>query len=232
MGLILKIAAGIIIGFLVLQIMFYQKVDSDYEEMSVDIQLTQDLRNKYIGLTNSLHSYFRRNESLPNFISDLSCTDMFNHRQKIACAEVFDGGVFYVNNESDWASAKPYVLDGKLFIECATSRSMSIGEDSYRDCLDLDVANIPRLQSPSFSCDSATSNVEKIICSSDRLVQLDANLAAAYKDLISRSPEDKTNLIKDDRIKFIAQRNKECDTIKCIKEMTKKKISRLKFLGV
>ena len=79
MGLILKIAAGIVIGLLFLQIIMIQFTEDEYEEMSKEIIDAQELRNKHIILTNAIHSYYRKKKELPKFISDLECFDIFDY---------------------------------------------------------------------------------------------------------------------------------------------------------
>ena len=233
MGQILKIAAGIIIASLILQIMFYQQVDEKHEEVGANILRVQDLRNKFIVLTNSLYGYYRKNKELPKYISDLSCVDVFNNRQKMDCAAVQSNGVFYVNNKNDWASAEPYVLDGKLYNKCQTSISISImDDDGYRDCLKLDVASVPAKASPSFDCGTASNDVERLICKSDSLIEIDANLASLYEGLLIKSSGDKKQEIVKNRSDFIELRRKKCNSSKCIESMTTRKISRLNYLGI
>ena len=112
---IIKISAGVVIGLLVYQIIMLQKTEIDYKKVQKDMTAEQDLRNKYIRLTNSLHSYYRKNNDLPEYVADLSCIDVFNDRREIPCGTIQKDGVFYVNNNDDWASAEPYVFDKKLY---------------------------------------------------------------------------------------------------------------------
>ncbi|MDH3343190.1 MAG: lysozyme inhibitor LprI family protein [Gammaproteobacteria bacterium] len=232
MGLILKIAAGIIIGSLVLQLMFYKSVDDTHEEMSENIYRQQELRNKFIVLTNSLYGYYRKNKKLPEFISDLSCVDVFNNRQKIACASRMSNGVFYVNNNNDWASAEPYILDAQLYNKCASSIDISIAGDRYRDCAKLDVSAVPDNMTPFFDCNTATDNVDRMICASDRLIEADVNLSLAYKKLLAGSADSEKQEIRENQRDFSELRRNKCDTSKCVEEMTLKKLSRLNYLGI
>lgn len=231
MGLILKIAAGIIIGFLAFQILMPQRIDLSYEERRNEMQETQVLKNKFIALTNSIHYYYRKKSKVPKFISDLKCRDLYRNMKKMDCASIYKDGVFYVNYGDDWVSAEPYILGGKIFNKCKTSNPF-YGDDRYRDCLKLDVNSIPDNISPPFYCNKTTEEIEKIICSSDRLIEYDIYLHSIYKGLLSNSQGNKKQQIKDDQINFINLRRKRCHTSECISMITKRKIARLELMGV
>lgn len=232
MGMIFKISAGVIIGLLIFQILMFQKTDIEYEEVKVNVMAEQELRNKYIQLTNSLHSYYRKNKKLPVYVSDLSCIDVFNNWKESACESIQKDGVFYVRNNNDWASAEPYVFDKKLYIKCGTSIKFLDVAGDYKDCADIDIASVPKRKAPAFDCSAGLDAVQKLICSSDRLTAIDNKLAKTYQELLSRSNEDQKKKIKHDKNEFIDRRLRECDTSKCVEKMTKKKITRLELLGV
>ena len=232
MALILKIAGGVIIGLLLFQIIMYKQVDNDYMERNNDMQQAQDLKNKHIMLTNSIHSYYRKNKKLPEFISDLKCIDIFNTRQRTPCATVVSNGIFYVKHNDDWASAEPYVLDKKVFNKCRTTKSFSKVDKGFLGCKNLDVSSIPQKKSPAFDCKTASTDVEKIICASDRMIDTEDQLATFYTNLLSRSPKDKHQKIKNDQANFYKLRNRKCLTSDCINTMTKGKLKRLELLGV
>lgn len=233
MNLILKIAAGVVIGLLLFQVIVFQGTEDNYEEMSKEVLYAQELRNKYIILTNSIHSYYRKNKKLPEFISDLKCRDILNNtRKKIDCASVLSNGVFYVNYKNDWASAEPYILDRKVFNKCKTSMKLDPGDGSYSDCLSLDVNAVPKKKTPAFDCSKTNNEVEKIICASDRLIESNVNLSTIYENLLSRSPDDQKQRIKDDQIEFNEILRNKCSTSECVKTMTTNKITRLELLGI
>lgn len=232
MGLILKIAAGIIIGLLVVQIFLFNRIDTDYIETRDTMLHLQDLKNKHIILTNAIHSYYKRNRKLPTFISDLSCRDIMGSYEEIPCATLVDNGVFYVNQGKDWASAEPYVVDNKVFNKCRTTQSFGDLDESFRGCLVMDVASIPERTTPVFDCKTTSDTAEKLICSSDRLIATDAKLTAAYNKILTRSADDKKQEVLDDQVSFNKQRSKKCQTEECIKTMTEAKITRLELLGI
>ncbi len=229
---IIKISAGVVIGLLVYQIIIFQKTDIEYEQGQKDVMAEQELRNKYILLTNSLHSYYKKYKELPEFVADLSCIDVFNDRREIPCGTIQKDGVFYVNNNNDWASAEPYVFDKKLYIKCSSSiKFLSVISD-YKDCADLDISTLPEREPPAFDCSAELNTVQKLICSSDRLTAIDNRLAQFYDELQSKSNEDRKREIRDDKNKFVNRRLSECVTSKCVEKMTKDKITRLELLGV
>ena len=232
MGLILKIAGGVIIGLLVFQIIIFQQHDDDYLAQSENMHDAQDLKNKHIMLTNAIHSYYRKNKALPIYISDLKCIDIFNTRQRIPCASVVRNGVFYVNHKEDWASAEPYVLDRKVYNKCATTRSFAKIDKGFRGCEILDINSIPAKIAPPFNCSTTSDEVEKIICLSDRMISTDARLASFYTNLLSISPAEKHQQIKDDQANFYRLRSQKCSTSECINTMTTGKLKRLELLGV
>lgn len=237
MSLILKIATGIVIGLFSYHVIMLQITDIEYEEINQDVIDTQKLRNKFIILTNAIHSYYRNKKELPRFISDLKCFDMLdNGRQNIACASVVSNGIFYVNHKNDWASAEPYILDRKVFNKCKTSKKFAIefgdGGGMYNDCLSLNVNSIPKQQTPAFDCDKTSNEVEKIICSSDRLIESSVNLSLVYKNMLSISTNNEQQHIKDNQIKFNKQLRNKCKTTKCIETTIERKISRLELLGI
>jgi len=229
---IIKISSGVVIGLLVYQIIIFQKTDIDYEQSYMDVMVEQELRNKYILLTNSLHSYYKKHKELPEFVADLSCVDVFNDRKEIPCGTIQKDGAFYVNNNNDWASAEPYVFDSKLYIKCTSSIKFVSVMSDYKDCADLDIASVPERETPAFNCSARLDTVQKLICSSDRLTAVDNQLAQIYEELRSKSNEDKKREIRDDKNNFIDRRLKECSTSKCVEKMSKDKIKRLKMLGV
>lgn len=235
MGMIFKISAGVLIGLLIYQIIITPGTDSvqaHHEEQIRKVQDVQNLKMSLTILTNSLHSFYRKNKTIPKFISDIDCINPRHNRQKIDCATVQENGVFYVRYNDNWASAKPYIFDGKLYNDCKTSIPLSYGDDRYRDCSILDSSSIPEKKRPPFDCKKTNYDVEKIICTSDKLIVNDIKLSRIYKILLKKNTGDKKKLIIDDRDNFTNQRRKVCSTSDCIEKMTLKKILRLESLGV
>lgn len=244
MGMVLKIAAGVLIGLLAYQVIIYLNIDyqqSKYQEQIASQQAAyelerkkrneaQALRNKYQRLTNSIASYYRNNRVLPEFISDLQCSSQYGSQTTGDCAVVYDDGVFYVNHEKLWVSAEPYVFDKKLYNKCKASIPLSIGNN--KECSYLNISSIPEKKYPPFDCAVTSGDVEKIICASDKLIAHEVKLSLTYKTLLEQNSADKKQKIIDDKKRFMDLRRSTCLTSGCIEEMTLKKILRLEFLGV
>ena len=227
MGLILKIAAGVVIGLLL-----FQGNDVNYEKISDDVRDGQALKNKLVILTNAIHSYYRMNNEVPHYVSDLHCINVFGDRHRIDCAVLSSDGVFFVNHKDEWASAEPYVLDRKIYNKCKTSQSFDYRDERYSGCLDLDVSSIPAKISPSFDCKKTANQVEELICLSDRLIETDNKLSQIYKNLLVKNSGDKKQRLIEDQNTFMEQRKRECDTSECIAMLTERKITRLELMGV
>lgn len=246
MGTVLKIAAGVLIGLLAYQVIIYLNIDyqqnkfqekiasqqAAYEIESKKRDDARALRNKHQRLTKSIASYYRKNKVLPKYISDLQCVDQYRSRSEDDCAVVSADGVFYVNHKDEWVSAEPYVIDKKVYNKCRASISLSNGNSNYQDCAALDINSIPDKKSPPFDCSATSSDVETIICASDKLTAHEIKLSLAYKTLLEQNSADKKQQIIDDKNRFMNLRRKACFTSACIEEMTLKKILRLEFLGV
>jgi uncharacterized protein len=50
--------------------------------------------------------------------------------------------------------------------------------------------------SPSFDCDGARSDVEKLICQDDELAALDIELAKAFANALAQAPASRVNALK------------------------------------
>lgn len=246
MGTVLKIAAGVLLGLLAYQAIVYLNID--YQQSKIQQQIASQraafenerkvrdaalvLRNKHGRLIRSINNYYRKNNVLPKFVSDLQCAEQYKNRAQDDCAVVYDSGVFYVNNGDEWLSVQPYVLDKKVYDKCKATVSLSIGNSNYQECEKLDIGSIPEKKSPPFDCGATSDEVEKIICASDKLIAHEIELSSAYKTLLEQNAPDKEQQIIDDQNRFMNLRRRTCYTSDCIEEMTRKKILRLEFLGV
>jgi len=88
---------------------------------------------------------------------------------------------------------------------------------SYWNMANSGITGDPRMMTvtPSFNCSKASTNVEKIICSSVELAGYDKKMAELYSQLKdSYSEEDIKTFQKD----FIKKRN-ACSTVECITEL-------------
>jgi hypothetical protein len=82
---------------------------------------------------------------------------------------------------------------------------------------------------PSFDCTKASTQVEKLICSSSALSQADSDMAGEYRRMYS-TPGADSNLIKQGQREFIAKRNL-CTTEECVAEAYKARRIVLAHLG-
>ena len=78
----------------------------------------------------------------------------------------------------------------------------------------------------SFDCGKAGTNIEKQICNSDQLSQLDEDLARKYKILMASVDEGLKNDLKKDQKSWLAKRN-SCNNSACIEEAYKSRINEL-----
>ena len=245
MKMIFKIAAGVLIGLLAYQIILYQNIDyqntkyqkavahqqAEYEKLKTQVNDAHILKIKFKLLNNAITSYYRKNKTLPKFISDLKCLNIHGGQENEHCAERYDDGVFYVNHGKEWASAEPYIFDEKIYSKCKSSITLSKGNGIYQNCEKLDTSSIARKTFPPFKCDDETSGVEKIICQSDKLTANEIKLSLIYTTLLEQDSKNSKKIIEN-KTEFINLRRKRCSTSKCIESMTLKKILRLEFLGV
>ena len=234
MSNIFKIAAGVLIGLLLYQILMYHNMESNYVKMQSNMMEMQDLQNKYIRLTSAINRYYRENQEIPQYVSDLSCRDVYNDWKQSSCEFTQREGVFYALSGDEWISAEPYVFDNRVHVKCRTSaklKASSLGEN-FSDCELQENASIPDRIRPTFSCEGELDDVQKLICSSDKLTALDNQLAVSYRELLANSSEDKKQAVEADRTGFLASRLRQCSTSICVEKFTENKLKRLKFLGV
>jgi uncharacterized protein len=69
-----------------------------------------------------------------------------------------------------------------------------------------------KAQAPSFDCAKATTPVERLICGSPSLADLDAQLAGAVKKALAASPAQRDSLLAAER-RWTRDRDKECPMI-------------------
>jgi len=82
------------------------------------------------------------------------------------------------------------------------------------------------LQAASFDCARATTNVEKMICSDEKLSNLDEEMAFVYKEALANH-EDETG-IKSSQINWLTKHRNTCATIDCVRKAHAWKIRILK----
>lgn len=115
MGLILKIAAGVIIGLLFLQVISLKYIESKYENETKSIILAQGLHTKSIQLMNSIKAFYKENKELPTSLSDLDCN------QNGQCAGEVKGSRYYISHENEWLMIEPFVILDKVKFYCRST---------------------------------------------------------------------------------------------------------------
>ena len=224
MSLILKIAFGIIIGYLAIFAfynVFYLKplLNNGMENTSDDAVLAMALIDPSEYFIDNVYAYYRKHGLLPAYISDLSC-------KLKKCPEVQEAGVFYLSEGEEWMAIKPYLDVNKLKFECRLTERILASYAPYiyelKDCTTLNVADIPDKVEPSFLCDSGNTSVEKIICGSDRLIDLDLKLSEAYENVVTRASDKRRERLETEQIEFIISREKTCYNASCIESYTRK----------
>lgn len=84
----------------------------------------------------------------------------------------------------------------------------------------------------SFDCAKATSEIEKTICGSKALADLDLELAAIYKDLISNLFQSEINRLKEEQLQWLAARDASCVKARikeaCLQDLYSARVETLK----
>lgn len=137
MSLIFKIAAGIIIGSLVVQIITMKMIDHKSEAMGEALHVAQQLRNKSIVLMNSVHRHYNLHGSLPNFLHDLDCSP---HGE---CAMAEDDSVFYITYKGEWILIQPYVMSTDIEYHCEATL-LDRYDPRFHHCIEIEESDIPR----------------------------------------------------------------------------------------
>ncbi len=81
----------------------------------------------------------------------------------------------------------------------------------------------------SFDCDKATSQVEKIICSDDELSKLDESLNKAYLQALEQTPF-KEQTIRNQK-QWLKKKRDVCRNLPCLKKAYEARINELEFLS-
>lgn len=87
--------------------------------------------------------------------------------------------------------------------------------------------------SPGFSCDKASTKIEKMICGSQELSALDNLMSSLYEEVLSKT--DDKDQIKQSQIAWLNSERKNCSNNKCLNKAYKQRIhflnTRLAALG-
>ena len=229
MGTILKTAAGVVIGILLVNIMFLKGLPSRERNMSEQMEAHNELRIRATVFRTAVHTYFNEHRILPRYWSDMTCRYGASTYPK--CATGRSGGIFYLGHENEWIALEPTRAGERVEFGCQSTIADEIRFDpSFADCGDLDRAAIPPFSKPSFDCSAATRVVEKLICTSDRLIESDLQLAATYAGIRSRASESRQLEIERDQLEFLRHRDQRCTDIDCIDRLTRERVFELEGL--
>ncbi len=146
MGLILKIAAGVIIGSLFVQIISYKFIEYDHKKKWENTLLAQGLRNRSIILMNSVHSYYKKHKTLPKSLDNLDCA------QYEKCAEEEKDSVFYMSYQDEWILIEPYLASENVKYHCRATL-IDRGDPRFHHCIKIDNSEIPQYIRDSVSKD-------------------------------------------------------------------------------
>lgn len=91
------------------------------------------------------------------------------------------------------------------------------------------VSAVPVEIRPSFNCDKASTNAEKLICSDADLASLDVSLSAAYKQHLSSSADRAAT--KKEQVTWIKSLNTACSDVDCLKVEYQERIDILSAAG-
>jgi uncharacterized protein len=87
--------------------------------------------------------------------------------------------------------------------------------------------SLPAAAGPSFSCASASNDVEKTICASQELSDLDAQLVDIYNAVRKKVPAADQAALKESQVIWIGQRNGCGDNVGCLEDAYRGRIEAL-----
>jgi uncharacterized protein YecT (DUF1311 family) len=109
-----------------------------------------------------------------------------------------------------------------------TGNNFTYASDSPLELNDSYVGDAPYTENnPGFSCKEASNYVEKQICNSVELTELDAKMSTLYRNLLNKASDTDASNLKKSQIEFNKTRAKLCTDVACIKEMTSNRITKL-----
>lgn len=135
-GLVLKIAAGVIIAILVSQIISMKQLDYTVEKKRKHTNSSIGLNTQAIYLMNSVHRFYGEHKDMPKAVSDLMCV------QYNQCKAVKHGGSFYVTYGGEWMAIDPYVVVSEVEFNCE-STIIDRRDDRFDHCRKIDASAIP-----------------------------------------------------------------------------------------
>ena len=118
MKLILKIAAGVIIGLLTVQMLFMKFMDYENRKKGKELHYVQIKKHdKSIILMKGAGTYNKDFKTLPKLLVDLDCT---------AGGECGAGGkdsMFYISYQDEWLVVEPYLKSTNVEFNCKSTFS-------------------------------------------------------------------------------------------------------------
>lgn len=232
MTLIFRIAAGIVIGYLLLMIINIktyeytaQRQANMYENSqrhSGSISDIQRLRGQTIG---AINSYVTQHHKLPNYVADIYCGNQQSCDLRFVNM-VQHSGTFYTSSSGVLVGIAPTQDINGIHYDCRFNTLDGELRDSISNC-SFDAALIKPISiSPSFDCNVGGYNARSIVCASDKLTDLDLRIDDVYTKLIGRGLLDDIDKVKQSQQSFIRGRN-NCFDHQCIERMS---IARLQEL--
>lgn len=234
MSLIFRIAAGVVIAYLILMIInlkFSQYLhDEQVQKHAITAQTNMTntsidvLKNK---IKRGIDNYFKQHQSLPQYIADLFCKPEQSCDVRFYDTTVSEG-VYYTKNFDYLVAMKPTIQGRAVVYQCRfNSLTEQVHQDTTKCQFDSSLI-IPERKQPSFDCQSTRYYADNIVCSSDRLIDLDLEMAALYKKVTSRGfPQDREK-IKVIHNQFLKQRNR-CQNSRCVEKQLRSRIKELEL---
>lgn len=128
-----------------------------------------------------------------------------------------------LDKNSDWYQVK--MADGKIGWAHSKWLCQSNGKSTVTDKTPSTASSNQSI-APSFNCLNASTRVEKMICNSEELSKLDAQLSVVYKATLSVDPEKE--LLKKYQDNWRKNIRDACSIESCVKSVYKNRIAELK----
>lgn len=218
MGMIFKIAAGVLIAFLVFWNLILDSAQDERDEIRrVMMEANNSKSNQIdsihrtqIGVRGLIESYYFYNKKLPEFYSDMRCwkcdqkkgLDIFMRNQR----------VYFLNKSGGYYAIKfsRPVNGDKPNFSCIYNVEKWKENKFLKECYYVS----KQVKAPdyklSFSCDAPRSGGEDLICQSDRLIKSEQELEKVYFSALGRATPKISELIEDQQKQFYRQRLIDC----------------------
>lgn len=220
---IFRVTAGVIIGFLLIQIYYKLTYEDSIQNDDAALRAAADLDTGSQWVKNSIADHYETQGFLPAFVSDLNCDN------EEACKVRKHTKTYYLKKRGNWIAFTPYLQNEEIKYSCAVtiSKKLNLHFTKLGTCGRLDVSAIPVFPKPGFDCEQADKLIEKLICASDRLIDSDIKLNNAYRQLQERMSAAKKRQLRQEQNGFIRHRAGVCSDIACIDRVTRQRIAEL-----